>query len=185
MVLTTMNITIHTKVKQMSKRLKRKYIENMLARASSNLYFLKHFLFNEKADDIARQRSILILLSYSLEIILKAGILYTCSSDLKKELDEKLKEFSHHDINIILDELRKRKFLSQLGISDYRKTKSFGFVNYEIKMKNGNKIRVENFVNIRYDFTNQNLRNLLTDKEMREYIDETLTTLKKLQVLNT
>lgn len=154
---------------------KKQIAKNILARADSVLYFLDHTLrfAGMKADDIAWQRSILIMISYAFELILKAELVFSSKNNNINDLDKELRQFGHNIENII-DELKKRKLLPLMKISGYKVNSNGSFKQYTVIFKDKKEIIVEDFVDIRYDYTKEALRNIVGHNIVIEYIDKIL-----------
>jgi len=146
---------------------------NILARANSTLYFLEHaFKFaNMKANDIAWQRSVLIMLSYAFELILKAKIVLTSIKEDINDIDQELKGFGHN-IQKILCELDSRGVLPSMKITSYQVSNNGSFRQYEIYFDDQKELIVEDFVDIRYDYIKTALRNVTSHEIVIEYIDK-------------
>lgn len=154
---------------------KEKIAENILARAKSTLYFLEHALTfgGMKANDIVWQRSILIMLSYAFELVLKAKIVLSSKSDNKDSINKELIGLGHN-IQKILCDLDKRDLISELDIKSYKVISNDKFKRYEIEFKDGIKIVVEDFVDIRYDYVKSDLRNVINHDVIVGYISKIL-----------
>lgn len=146
---------------------------NILARANSTLYFLEHaFKFaNMKANDVAWQRSVLIMLSYAFELILKAEIVITSTNEDSSGINQELKSFGHN-IQEILCELDNRGALPPMKIASYQVSNNGSFRQYEINFDDQKQLVVEDFVDIRYDYINTALRNVTSHEIVIEYIDK-------------
>jgi hypothetical protein len=154
---------------------KKQIAKNILARADSVLYFLDHALnfANMKANDIAWQRSILIMISYAFELILKAELVFTSEKISADEIDNELRGFGHN-IQQIIDEIKKRSSLSLMGVSNYTVTKKDILKQYVITFKDNTEVIVEDFVDIRYDYTKNTLREIIDHEIITMYIKKIL-----------
>jgi len=123
-----------------------------------------------KADDVAWQRSVLIMLSYAFELILKAKIVITSTKEDVDGVDQELKSFGH-DIQKILSELDRRGVLSSMKIVRYQVSSNGSFRQYEIYFDDQKQLIVEDFVDIRYDYIKTTLRNVIGHQIVIEYID--------------
>lgn len=154
---------------------KKQIAKNILARADSALYFLDHALrfAGMKADDIAWQRSILIMLSYSFELIIKSEIVFTTQNTEVDSIDKELKGLGHK-IQQIICELEKRGSLPLMNITGYQINNNDGFRKYTIFFNDGKEVNVEDFIDIRYDYIKTDLRNIISHNTVIEYIDKML-----------
>ena len=148
---------------------------NILARADSTLYFLEHALkfSGMKANDVAWQRSILIMLSYAFELIVKSEIVFTSKNTELDDIDKELKSFGHN-IQQILCELDKRKSLLLMEINGYKINNNGSFRQYTITFEDRREIIVEDLVDIRYDYIKTALRNITDHDIVIGYIDKIL-----------
>ena len=146
---------------------------NILARAESTLYFLEHaFKYaNMRANDIAWQRSVLIMLSYAFELILKAKIVLTSTKENINDINQELKGLGHN-IQKILCELDDRDALPSMKITSYQVSKNGSFRQYEINFDDKKQLVVEDFVDIRYDYIETALREVASHEIVIEYIDK-------------
>ncbi len=146
---------------------------NILARANSTLYFLEHaFKFaGMKANDVAWQRSVLIMLSYAFELILKAEIVTTSTNQDLNDINQELKAFGHN-IQKILCELDSRGALPSMKITSYQVSNNGSFRQYEISFDDQKQLVVEDFVDIRYDYIKTALRNVTSHEIVIEHIDK-------------
>ncbi len=154
---------------------KKQIARNILARADSAIYFLDHALkfAGMKADDAAWQRSILIMISYAFELILKAELVFTSGKVTADDIDSELRSFGHN-IQQIIDELKKRGSLSLMEISDYTPINKNNLKQYVITFKDKTEVVVEDFVDIRYDYTRTALRSIIGHDIIINYIDKIL-----------
>ena len=162
---------------------KKQIARNIIARADSTLYFLDHALkfAGMKADDIAWQRSILIMISYAFELILKAELVFTSEKVNANDIDNELRGFGH-GIQQIIDELKKRDSLSLMKISDYTATNENNLKQYVITFKDKTEVVVEDFVDIRYDYTKTALRNIIGHDIIIKYVDKILELSKNVSI---
>ncbi len=145
----------------------------MLARADSALYFLNHALtfLGMKADDIAWQRSILMMISYSFELITKSEIVFTSQNVKVDDIDRELRGLGHNMQQIIC-ELQKRGSLRLMNIIDFKVDNNGSFTKYVIYFNDKNKLIVEDFVDIRYDYTKTFLRKVISHNIIIGYINK-------------
>lgn len=114
--------------------------------ASSGLQFLEDHLSNNQKTDIAFIRSIYILLSYYVELLLKSRIvmvgIFSDESEIKKCLT-----FLSHNLSEMGNQLGNAELL-KAGIKKITKNNT----QYIIKTVSNGDIFVEDFVDIRYDY---------------------------------
>ena len=163
---------------------KKQIAKNILARADSVLYFLDHTLrfAGMKADDIAWQRSILIMISYAFELILKAELVFTSKKLTADDIDSELREFGHN-VPQIINELKSRGSLDLMKISGYTITNENNLRQYIITFKDKTEVVVEDFIDIRYDYTKTALRNIIKHDVIIKYINKTLELSKDVSTL--
>lgn len=160
----------------MDNKYKSEIVNRMLGRSETNLYFVQDFLRDHSASDGAYLRSISILLSYSFELILKAKVVMSNEYKDKIDLEKSLKNLNH-DLIKISDKLG-GDGLGSLGIKSISMNK-MNFIDYTAITDLGNKILVENFTDIRYDFINDSLRSLPMDHEFNEWLSSTFYVLSR------
>ena len=140
----------------MDSKEKSKIAFRMIARAETGLMFLERFLTNCRGTDTAWSRSLYILLSYSFELILKSALVLSGTFATLEDLKEKLRKLSHN-IKKISNELGSAE-LSRIGIKNIEPNTTKSFLGYVVETKNDRKIRIEDFINVRYDFTSDDIR---------------------------
>jgi len=130
--------------------------ERVVFRANSGLHFIDQCLsyIHRGGTDAAFSRSLYVLFSYNFELIIKACILLASSQTKREDL---VKEIKTHNLEKLLNSLSE-KTLGDIGIKSIRKTESSGFVEYIIEMTIGNNIVIQDFVDVRYDFGKDLLR---------------------------
>jgi hypothetical protein len=160
--------------------IKKNIAVRMATRALTGLYFIEDFLSEpiHSAKDGAYFRSLCILLSYSFELLLKAHFVMVSNFKSKADLEKTLQKMNH-DIVEISRKIGRAK-LGQIGVKSIRMRTTTNFVGYVVEMLNGRKIIIENFVDIRYDFIKDHVRDLPEDAEFREWKDESLAIHKKI-----
>ena len=160
---------------------KKEIVDRMLSRAETGLYFLEDFLFRHSAKDAVYFRSILIILSYSFELVLKAKVVLVSKSIIKDELERELKKLNHNIINVS-NKLTKED-LNSIGIEkiDIRNTNDF--VGYIIKTSSGKELSIEDFIDVRYDFMKNSRRDLQEYEKVKECVSEILNIIKKIKDL--
>lgn len=149
-------------------------------RARSGLIFLNECLthIHKGGTDAAFSRSLYILLSYNFELILKSRLLLASNHTKKEDL---IRDIKSHDLeklsrNLLNDEL------GSIDIKIIQKKEDSGFSEYAIEMTGGNKIVVQDLVDVRYDFEKDNLRNvdLNESDRMRSEVEILLKVTKKI-----
>ena len=163
---------------------KKEIAVRMTTRAATGLYFIEDFLSDSihGAKDGAYFRSLCILLSYSFELLLKAQFVMTREFVDKKSLESELRDLNH---NIVRISTRLGTVeLDAIGIKSVTPRTSSSFVGYVIQTKPGKKIVIEDFIDIRYDFTKDALRNLPENDEFIEWKDEALAIYNKIKKLH-
>lgn len=144
----------------------------ILTRASTGLYFLQDFLYRHSANDAAYFRSLCILLSYNFELLLKAVFVLTGNFETIGELENKLKSLNHSPTNISLKLGEANLKLIGIERIDHRRT--LDFIGYIVECTSGKKIVIEDFIDIRYDFTKETLRVLPGDNDFNEWVTASL-----------
>lgn len=152
---------------------KQQIADNIIARAKTTLYFLEHVLKDAgvRANDVAWQRSILLMLSYAFELVLKTKVVLSSVYTKVDDIDRELKCLGH-DIQDILHELESRKLLSSMKITSYDVSDNLSFKQYKIVFEDGGSLVVEDFVDIRYDYTKKALRNIVSHDVIVGYLDK-------------
>jgi len=125
-------------------------------RANSGFWFLEECLtyIHRGGTDVAFSRSLYILFSYNFELILKARILLESRQTRRDDL---IKEIKSHDLEELSKRLSKNA-LNGLDIKNIRRGESSGFTEYVIEMFSGDKIVLQDLVDVRYDFVKNSLR---------------------------
>lgn len=121
-------------------------------RANSNLYFLEDCLeyVHRGGTDGAYSRSIYILLSYSVELILKAQLLVTYPDVPHKELQT-------HDLEKLFGMLSVGA-RAQLLLQNVLSKEDAGYKEYVFSFEDGAEMVIQDFVDVRYDFDKKALR---------------------------
>lgn len=152
-----------------------------ISRAKTGLYFIVECLdkIHRHGTDAAFSRSIYILLSFNFELILKSRVILTRSGTAQEDL---LKDLKHHDLEKISRELPGDS-LNDINISSIAKRHNMDFDEYEIKIVNGEKIIIQDLVDVRYDFIKNSLRNSDPNESgrIRKEIDIMLGMIKKME----
>lgn len=129
--------------------------KRMIARAQTGLHFLDACLerIHRGGTDAAYSRSIYILLSFNFELMLKARAVLAANNLVEGDLMSGLR---HHNLLDLFKILRDQN-VDDLGIQSVEKVDG-KFVEYEVVMNNGNRITIPEFINVRYDFEQDDLR---------------------------
>jgi|SRR3989344_2469457 len=136
---------------------KKKAVANRtISRAQSTLYFLEEFLRDKQGGtDAAYSRSLYILLSYSFELILKSLMVLTSNATSIQALDKELRK-PLHDFEGIFKKLNKVGLLN-VGLKNIVRKQRRSFIEYIVETDD-NKILIQDFTNVRYDFISDDLR---------------------------
>ena len=148
--------------------------------ATSGLNFLEDCLYDNKASSNYCIRSINILLSYYVELLLKSRVVMKGCFSNQSELKNKLTELSHNLIKIG-KELGSME-LSKIGIKEITKNDT----KYIIETTNNIKIKTEDFTSIRYDYLFGKQRKTSNSEyaEINSYIEELLKILRHIKKSN-
>src|SRR3989344_47538 len=140
-------------------------VSRAIGRAETGLYFLRECLtkIHRGGTDAAFSRSIYILLSFNFELILKSRVILNRNITSRKDL---LKGIKHHNLEKLSKELSS-SLLKDINIKDIQTKKDAGFVEYKIKIVEGEEIIIQDLVDVRYDFIKDNLRNIDVDESTR------------------
>lgn len=158
----------------------RKEIANRtLTRALTGLYFLEDFLYRHSAKDGAYFRSLCILLSYSFELTLKTVVVMVSESVTKEDLEKELRGLNHDIIKI--SQNLKESELNKIGIKSITPRNTDSFIGYVVKTCDNKEIVIENFIDIRYDFMNDSLRDLPENEEFKTWVTETIEVANKIK----
>lgn len=163
----------------MDNNYKKEIASRTLTRALTGLYFLEDFLYQRSAKDGAYFRSLCILLSYSFELTLKTAVVMVSESVTKEELEEELKGLNHDIIKI--SQNLKESGLNKIGIKSITPRNTNSFIGYIAKTCDDKEIIIENFIDIRYDFMNDSLRNLPENEEFKTWVTETIEVANKIK----
>ena len=129
----------------------------IIFRASSGLHFLEDELRHRSGStDAAYSRSRYLLMSYNTDLLLNALLLLSYKSDREEAIFTKMfKVGSTHNFekmfNHVTEEVVKFAVIKSI-IRKVRKIGSNQFVEYEINTVAGERVVVQDFVEIRYDF---------------------------------
>lgn len=129
-----------------------------VARAKSNLHFIEACLdhFHKSGTDPVYSRSLLILISYSTELIFESYLLLGDTGKSKKELLKTIKK--GHNLVVLSGEIIKDK-KNFLGLKGCKQKEKRGFIEYVIETEKGELI-VQDLIDVRYDFVNYELRDV-------------------------
>ena len=149
---------------------RKRLVKRAIFRANSGLHFLDECLteIHTGATDAAYSRSCYILLSYNFELVLKAWLIFNRNGSTKHDLLEGL---NSHDLEKLSKKVSEEVLL-EIGIKKIQRKEDGGFIEYEVEMAEGRKIIIQDFVDVRYDFEKEILRNsdLEEAKRMREEV---------------
>lgn len=148
--------------------------------ASSGMMFIQHHFYMDPNTDLTSIRSVYILLSYYVELLLKSRVVMLGNFENKNEINSKLINLSH-DLIKISKELKVEELLD-LGIKNITKNGT----RYIIKTTNNSAIFIEDFVDIRYDYIYGKHRVISHNehKNILRYIDDLFVILQKVKILN-
>jgi hypothetical protein len=143
------------------------------------LFFIDDYLYRDSAIDVAGIRCLQLLISYHVELLLKAIYVFRKSFVDEKEVEKELISLGHNMENIG-NKLGNQE-LSNIGIKNIKKGISGGYV---IETTEGRKIYVEDFIDIRYDFIIGRIRRIFLedDNEIREDIKVIKEIIKKVKI---
>ena len=150
--------------------------KRMIARAQTGLYFLDACLekIHRGGTDVAYSRSIYILLSFNFELLLKARAVLAAKNLMEGDL---MSDLRHHNLSELFKILQD-KSADDLGIQSVDRTNG-RFVEYQVVMNDGCHINIPEFINVRYDFEQDDLRDpdhqesQRIKKEVRRFLDIT------------
>ena len=146
----------------MNNQEKYKYAFALTSVASTGICFIEDSLARIMNDstDCAFLRSFYILLSYNFELILKSRIVMLSSVAGKEALNDELRKLGH-DLIKIKEALGSN--LEELGIKEVIENDG----RYEITNTAEEKIYIENFTRIRYDFLDDVTRKVDNQEHLR------------------
>lgn len=153
--------------------------ERTLTRASSGLYFLEDIVLSQMSGgtDVAYSRSLYILLSINLELILTSLFVLASTKTAREEIIRELISASRqHDFAYLFSKIPASY---RFGINSVTKDESSGFTEYHIELNNGYKIRVQDLVDVRYDFKKDDKR----ENNLNEIDDMKTMTAKLLEIV--
>jgi hypothetical protein len=162
----------------MSEEEKKKIAQRLSARVSTGLSFVEDYLYEHERPDAAWIRNIYILLSFYTELLLKAIYVAKGTFANKDEVEQKLIRMGHN-----LESIGKQVGSTDLQLFGIKSIKCTT-PDYFIETNDGN-FRVEDFIDIRYDFIEGKVRNIPADehemfKRQIEALDKANTILKPL-----
>lgn len=153
----------------MDKKYKKELALRMLARASSSLDFVCDYAEEHSGPmDGAHIRSLSILLSYCIELLLKAEFVLVNEFKDKDVLERSLKRLNH-DLVAVAQKLGQAR-LKAIGIKSIHTKRQLFFVGYILETLDGEVISVENFIDIRYDFIKDWTRTIPTTEEFLGWV---------------
>jgi hypothetical protein len=154
---------------------KKLLIERITGRAYGGLVFMRRCLevIHTKGTDAAFSRQIYILLSYNFELILKSAIILFRK---EKNKDDLIKGLNYHD----LEKLSKEISVNNLNSVDIKTIKKINnnFISYEIETIRGDKINIQDIIDVRYDFEKDALRDI--DPEESEKIKKEIEIMEEI-----
>lgn len=132
--------------------------ERAVFRANSGIHFLDECLthIHKGGTDAAFSRSVYILFSYNFELILKSRILLASNMTDRKEL---VKVIKSHNLET-LSKMLSPEELKSINISTVQRVVNSGFVEYLVEILDGCRITFQDFIDVRYDFEKDYLRNI-------------------------
>lgn len=151
--------------------------QRAIGRASSGLYFIEEILQSRgDSTDAAYSRSWYVLLSFNFELILNALIAFESNGATNAEvIQDIMKVRPSHDFEKLCQNVS-TDLLNKVGLVSVRKQSNGGFIEYEAVMHDGNKIYIQDLIDVRYDFKKDELRK--TDPQEIPRIKKELQSLK-------
>ena len=148
--------------------------------SSCGLTFLEDYLHHNQKTDIAFIRSIYMLLSYNVELLLKSRVVMLGSFLNENKLKNKLINLSHNLIKI-KKELGSAE-LFKVGIREIIKSDT----SYIIKTTSDTEIKIEDFIDIRYDYLFGKMRSISGNEyeEIMKYLKDLFKILKSVKKYN-
>ncbi len=133
--------------------------QRAIGRASSGLYFIDEIIrFRGNSTDLAYSRSWYVLLSFNFELILNALMAFESKGITNDEvIKDILKVKPPHDFEKLFQSISP-VLLAKVGFASVKKQSNGGFVEYEVIMNDGNKIYIQDLIDVRYDFKKDELR---------------------------
>lgn len=133
--------------------------QRAIGRAGSGLYFIEEILQSRgDSTDSAYSRSGYVLLSFNFELILNALIAFESKGTTNEEVvKDIMKVRPSHDFEKLFQNISP-ELLKKVGLVSVRKQSNGGFVEYEAIMHDGNKIYIQDLIDVRYDFKKDKLR---------------------------
>jgi len=133
--------------------------QRLSTRIETGLYFVESEYLNRHSNpDLAWIRNIYILMSFYTELLLKAIFVMKGTFSNKTELENKLRRDMSHNLEKIGQELGE-DILKEFGIISIKKNNP----DYLIETVDGN-YKVEDFIDIRYDFLEGKIRTIYGDE---------------------
>lgn len=165
----------------MNNKEKHRYAFRLTSVASTGLSFIENSLFEmmRNGTDLAFLRPFYILLSYNFELILKSRVVMLSNFPDKNSLIGELIKLGH-DLVKIREALAAN--LQELGIKEITDNGT----QYEVVTTNNEKIYIENFTKIRYDFLDGVMRNVDAQEHARikKYAGVLVSILRKVKQKN-
>lgn len=126
------------------------------------LFFIDDYLYRNSAADMAGIRCLQLLISYHVELLLKARYVSRKSFSDENQVEQELKSLGHN-LKIIGDRLGEQE-LNNIGIKAIMEDAQGG---YNMETIDGRKIYIEDFINIRYDFIMGRIRRVSFEDDQR------------------
>lgn len=136
-------------------------------RAQSGLFFLEECLecIHTGGTDAAYSRSLYMLLSHNVELILEARLFLASTETERPKLIEEAK--AQHDLQNLSERLTTLGVLSSLGIKHIKRRWNDDLKEYAITMDDDSTIIVQDLIDVRYDFKYDQLRGIDPNESTR------------------
>lgn len=160
--------------------------QRAIIRASSGLYFIDEIIrFRGSATDGAYSRSWYVLLSINFKLILNALIALESGGKTNKEVIQNIMSVRPaHDYEKLFQKISP-ELSNKVGLVSIKKQSKNSFIQYEVVFKDGNRAYIQDLIDVRYDFKNDNLRSSDSDeipriKNESKSLRSVITIVKKL-----
>jgi hypothetical protein len=129
------------------------------SRAKTGLYFIERCLSSRSGGtDSADSRSLYLLLSVNFELLLNCLYIVSRLAGSPDEIVGELKGIKpNHDFKAISDKISS-EVLNRAGIKAIKKNHIGGLTNYTILLTSGEEVTLEDLLDVRYDYTKEDLR---------------------------
>lgn len=124
----------------------------MISRVESGFSFIDDHI-HRHSTDMAWVRSLYILFSFHLELLIKSYFVLIGTFSNPDDLDEKLRKVGHNFLNV--SNYISKEELAEIGITNISKKDAEYLITFE-----GSGIKVKDFIDIRYDFIEGKVRDL-------------------------